>query len=187
MAFDTIFLISSALAIPTSARRVTNLSYLRGRIMRIAVNAGPIQTNINVAPAQPNQLSDQFLKAHTTLEATSSSHFEMGPTSSVPSSIMAQAHKKECKLEPSVNSKYGENSFWTLESKNWTPVDVVGTWADEFRDYNQNTKVCFSESICGYSTQLLWKNTQRLGCGSVECSDKKGSLFVCFYDPKAQN
>jgi hypothetical protein len=89
--------------------------------------------------------------------------------------------------------KYGENLGF-----NWTsmslPADkfaqspeyIVKGFAKECANYNYQKNSCASGKVCGHFTQVVWKNSKRLGCGMVTCGGpKKGrsELWVCNYDP----
>ncbi|KAJ9181652.1 hypothetical protein P3X46_009760 [Hevea brasiliensis] len=88
----------------------------------------------------------------------------------------------DCELQHSPDSPYGENLFWSLKA-HWGPAEVVKCWADENVYYNQKTNECINGEMCGHFTQLVWKTTEKVGCGRVECRNNKGFLYVCSYDP----
>ncbi|OAY42589.1 hypothetical protein MANES_08G000601v8 [Manihot esculenta] len=85
-------------------------------------------------------------------------------------------------LMHSPDSPYGENMFWSKKS-HWGPTEVVKCWADEKVYYNQKTNECINGEKCDHFTQLVWKDTERVGCGRVRCNNDKGFLYVCSYDP----
>ncbi|MCY1060657.1 CAP domain-containing protein [Nannocystis sp. SCPEA4] len=74
--------------------------------------------------------------------------------------------------------KYGENIFssWGYEP---TAQDVVNDWVSEEADYDYETNTC--SGVCGHYTQVVWRNSKRLGCGMAVCDDKQ--VWVCNYDP----
>ncbi|KAG6545011.1 hypothetical protein Mapa_013703 [Marchantia paleacea] len=77
---------------------------------------------------------------------------------------------------------YGENIFWSSGPS--TPADAVQSWVSEkaFYDYTTNSCSAPADESCGHYTQVVWRNTARLGCGSATCPT--GALFVvCSYDP----
>ncbi|CAI0429402.1 unnamed protein product [Linum tenue] len=37
--------------------------------------------------------------------------------------------------------------------------------------------------MCGVYTQVVWRKSGQLGCGSATCVKDKASLTICFYDP----
>lgn len=91
--------------------------------------------------------------------------------------------RKGCRLDHRPRSgpdaqKYGENIY---SSTGYAPTaaDVVDTWAAEVADYNYKTNRC--KGVCGHYTQIVWRNSQRVGCGMATCGDTE--VWVCNYDP----
>ncbi|KAI7979322.1 hypothetical protein LOK49_Contig397G00006 [Camellia lanceoleosa] len=37
--------------------------------------------------------------------------------------------------------------------------------------------------MCGHYTQVVWADTQKVGCASATCNHELGILFICSYDP----
>ena len=74
----------------------------------------------------------------------------------------------------------GENIAWNskyLES----PAGIVELWASEkkffvYRDYPSCCK-----DICGHYTQIIWKDTQEVGCAVVSCGEDQ--VWICKYYP----
>lgn len=79
------------------------------------------------------------------------------------------------------HDEYGENLYWT--SATATPSEVVGSWASESADYDLATHTCAAGAVCGHYTQIVWKNTQRVGCGAATCGGGGGEIWTCKYDP----
>ncbi|KAJ1433513.1 Ves allergen [Sesbania bispinosa] len=96
----------------------------------------------------------------------------------------AGQRKADCKVEhsfPENDFKLGENIFWGSGSS-WTPTDAVRAWADEEKYYTYATNACVAGQMCGHYTQIVWKNTRRIGCARVVCDG--GDVFMtCNYDP----
>lgn len=96
----------------------------------------------------------------------------------------ANQRKADCKLQhsfPEDNFKLGENIFWGSGST-WTPRDAVSIWAGEEKYYTYATNTCQEGQQCGHYTQIVWKNTRRIGCARVVCDS--GDVFMtCNYDP----
>ncbi|HFC91510.1 MAG TPA: SCP-like extracellular [Leucothrix mucor] len=86
---------------------------------------------------------------------------------------------------------YGENLFWA-SPKRWSDgrvelqrisiAEVIKSWADEDIDYNYNNNSCRSGAQCGHYTQIVWRETQAVGCAIAVCPDK-AQLWVCNYSP----
>jgi hypothetical protein len=91
----------------------------------------------------------------------------------------------------SFKQKHGENLFWA-SPKRWSDgklelqaisiADVIKAWVDEVIDYDYASNTCRSGAQCGHYTQMIWKNTQAVGCAVAICADKS-QLWVCNYNP----
>ncbi len=86
---------------------------------------------------------------------------------------------------------YGENLYWAgplrmssgqNEIQQITPDKVVKSWAGEAADYEYESNSCRPGRTCGHYTQVVWKQTARVGCGRAVCADKS-QVWVCNYDP----
>jgi hypothetical protein len=97
---------------------------------------------------------------------------------------VAQAYAENCVFEHS-NGDYGENLY--ASSAPSSPLQVVASWVGERADYDYATDTC--TNVCGHYTQVVWRDSQRLGCGVANCTENSpfgsGSwqLWVCNYDP----
>lgn len=78
----------------------------------------------------------------------------------------------------------GENLAWSWSSdpnfRSEPCRDVVKAWYDEIQIYNFN-KPGFS-SLTGHFTQVVWKDTTRVGCAQLASNGSKGGVYtVCNY------
>lgn len=88
--------------------------------------------------------------------------------------------RQGCKMKHSTSS-YGENLYWS-SGMNTTPEDVVDSWASEKKYFNFKKKKCNGAWYkCGHYTQVIWKNTKKVGCAMVKCGNQQ--VWVCNYDP----
>ncbi|CAH1441531.1 unnamed protein product [Lactuca virosa] len=93
----------------------------------------------------------------------------------------ANQRRGDCQLVHSQNSPYGENLAYG-SGYDFTGVDAVNLWVGEHADYDYNSNTCAPEKMCGHYTQVVWRNSVRLGCARVQCNN--GAWFVtCNYDP----
>lgn len=86
---------------------------------------------------------------------------------------------------------YGENLYWASAIR-WSngkkdvqkinPEKVVRNWAKEAADYSYLKNSCKQGKACGHYTQVVWKQTKKVGCGRAVCEDKS-QVWVCNYDP----
>lgn len=93
----------------------------------------------------------------------------------------ANQRRYDCSLTHSTGP-YGENLFWGSGS-DWTPTFAVQSWVVEGRSYNYNTNSCDGRGMCGHYTQIVWRDTKRLGCARVVCENGAGVFITCNYDP----
>ncbi|KAB1223967.1 Pathogenesis-related protein 1C [Morella rubra] len=76
---------------------------------------------------------------------------------------------------------YGENLFWGKQD-HWTPTEAVQSWVREHRFYDPQNNFCDPGQMCGHYTQIVWRDTLRVGCARKKC--KNGGLYIiCEYDP----
>ncbi|CAN7015733.1 unnamed protein product [Brassica rapa subsp. trilocularis] len=62
-------------------------------------------------------------------------------------------------------------------------VEAVNMWVSEQADYDYGSNTCASGKQCGHYTQIVWKNSARLGCAKVSC-DNGQTFITCNYDPQ---
>ncbi|CAD5311411.1 unnamed protein product [Arabidopsis thaliana] len=79
------------------------------------------------------------------------------------------------------NGPYGENIFWAGKN-NWSPRDIVNVWADEDKFYDVKGNTCEPQHMCGHYTQIVWRDSTKVGCASVDCSNG-GVYAICVYNP----
>lgn len=75
--------------------------------------------------------------------------------------------------------QYGENIFWS-SGISYQPAEVTDYWCREHKYYNESSGKCVGGE-CGHYTQVMWRNTKRLGCAKVRCGNEE--IWVCNYDP----
>uniref|UniRef100_A0A8C3T9D3 Peptidase inhibitor 16 n=1 Tax=Chelydra serpentina TaxID=8475 RepID=A0A8C3T9D3_CHESE len=81
----------------------------------------------------------------------------------------------------------GENLFAITDEMD---VEVaLEQWYNEHEHYNLTTSKCTVGQMCGHYTQVVWANSERVGCGMQFCKTLHGVedpdlyLLVCNYDP----
>ncbi|EEF40265.1 basic form of pathogenesis-related protein 1 [Ricinus communis] len=85
----------------------------------------------------------------------------------------------DCRLVHS-GGRYGENIAWS--SGDLSGTAAVKLWVDEKAFYNYNSNTCAAGQQCGHYTQVVWRNSVRLGCAKVRCRNG-GTFITCNYDP----
>lgn len=82
----------------------------------------------------------------------------------------------------------GENLYITTWPDS-TPETAVMSWADEAQYYDYATDTCQSGEVCGHYTQVVWRDSIKVGCARVFCSSvanigwTDADLYVCNYAP----
>ncbi|MDW8247055.1 MAG: CAP domain-containing protein [Sandaracinaceae bacterium] len=103
-----------------------------------------------------------------------------------------QLRSEGCRTLYHSRNGYGENIFASFGIR-VTPERVVGAWFREGICYTPGPYMrgdrCDPEclgrnrlSACGHYTQVVWRRTQRLGCGVASCPSGE-EIWVCNYDP----
>ncbi|MBV6647658.1 MAG: pathogenesis-related family 1 protein [Cyclobacteriaceae bacterium] len=87
--------------------------------------------------------------------------------------------KKNCGFYHS-KGKYGEN-LWKGTTGAYPTSYVVDAWGSEKADYKYKSNKCKTGKMCGHYTQIVWKNTTKVGCAKIECDGM--TTWVCEYDP----
>ncbi|XP_038683457.1 pathogenesis-related protein 1-like isoform X1 [Tripterygium wilfordii] len=88
-------------------------------------------------------------------------------------------HRGDCRLEHS-GGQYGENLAGS--SGDLTGTAAVNLWVDEKSYYDYDSNSCDAGRVCGHYTQVVWRNSVRLGCAKVRCNNG-GTFITCNYDP----
>lgn len=86
-----------------------------------------------------------------------------------------------CILEHDYSSNYGENLYWS--SAQASVQDAVAGWESEVAFYDYDTNTCEPGQMCGHYTQLVWADTERVGCALRACAANRGEIVMCVYDP----
>ncbi|KAK3199736.1 hypothetical protein Dsin_023151 [Dipteronia sinensis] len=138
---------------------------------------------LGLALIHPNHAQDSpgdYLNAHNAARA------EMGVRNLTWNNTVAsyaQNYAKlrmgDCSLEHS-GGPYGENLAWS--SGDLSGVEAVGLWVKEKADYYIISNTCRTGKVCGHYTQVVWQDSQHLGCAKVRC-ETGGSFIICNYDP----
>ncbi|KAF5448346.1 hypothetical protein F2P56_028891 [Juglans regia] len=87
--------------------------------------------------------------------------------------------RRDCNLEHS-NGPYGENI-----AQGWgtfTALEAVKMWVDEKQYYDCKSGSC-KGGECLHYTQVVWRDTKRIGCARVKCNKDGGIFMTCNYDP----
>lgn len=82
----------------------------------------------------------------------------------------------------SYGSSVGENIYG--HSQQATAAAAVGSWIAEKADYTYATNTCAAMKVCGHYTQVVWRNTLKVGCAIHDCAGLTyRHTIVCDYAP----
>jgi len=85
-----------------------------------------------------------------------------------------------CKMKHRQPNDFGENLYIGTAGY-YTAVDAAKAWESEKKDYRGGVIKEKNDKPVGHYTQMVWRNTKKVGCGEAMCS---GMLLVaCNYDP----
>lgn len=102
------------------------------------------------------------------------------PTVAAYAQSYANQRRADCRLVHS-SGPYGENIFWG-SGKEWSGIEAVNSWVSEKQWYNYASNTCAAGRVCGHYTQVVWRNSVRIGCARVKCNN--GAIFItCNYSP----
>lgn len=93
----------------------------------------------------------------------------------------ANTRRGDCALIHS-QGKFGENI--AMSTGDFSGTSAVAMWVSEksIYDYNSNTCLGGNQWACLHYTQVVWRDSTRLGCAKVRCSSG-GTFIICSYDP----
>ncbi|XP_013646411.2 pathogenesis-related leaf protein 6-like [Brassica napus] len=91
----------------------------------------------------------------------------------------ANARRSDCNLVYSAGP-YREN-LAKGSSSTFSAISAVNLWVAEKPYYNYSTNSCTGGKHCFHYTQVVWRDSVKLGCARVQCTN--GWWFViCNYD-----
>lgn len=103
---------------------------------------------------------------------------------------------KKCQWKHSGKRGVGENLYLSSQrqgARGFDPVaDAVNSWGNEKVNYDYATNTCQPGQICGHYTQVVWADTDKVGCAVVDCPsvsgagsafNRGGTMVVCQYTP----
>ncbi|KAI5661234.1 hypothetical protein M9H77_20557 [Catharanthus roseus] len=79
------------------------------------------------------------------------------------------------------NGPYGENL--AARTGDFSGRQAVDMWVSERRFYDYGSNSCRG-GVCGHYTQVVWRNSDRLGCARVRCSNNTWWYVICSYAPR---
>lgn len=106
----------------------------------------------------------------------------------------AQNWASKCNFSHSQTPGIGENIYATSRRtpnyQSFDPNEAVRSWGNEGIFYNYDKNSCEPGRVCGHYTQVVWDDTNKVGCGIQDCPSIQGinwpnggTVVVCQYSP----
>lgn len=76
----------------------------------------------------------------------------------------------------------GENLYWHSRGIG-NLTRAISLFNQEKNDYNYYTSSCTSGKQCGHYTQVVWADTNEIGCAVCKRCDRSGEILLCNYGP----
>ncbi|HSF53350.1 MAG TPA: CAP domain-containing protein [Algoriphagus sp.] len=143
---------------------------------------------------KPTVQSNDTLNIQEILDAHNSLREEVN----VPPLVWSEDLAKEAQKWAKKVAKMNEDDAWVLEHSGSgfgeniaggyvtgdTPAQRVKLgWGEEEKvNFDTNTRKCIPGTTCGHYTQIVWRNTMKVGCGMAVNPNGK-YILVCNYDP----
>ena len=153
------------------------------------------QPTYSSTPLTNNQ-QDQFVQGHTTYRnnviPAANNMRNISWSNDLENSASNWAGK--CTWQHSGTKGLGENLYATSkrvpDPSKYNAMDAVNSWGNEEQYYNYNDNKCEPGQVCGHYTQMVWANSDSLGCHVQDCPSisglpwpNGGTLVVCQYSP----
>lgn len=123
---------------------------------------------------------DNIVKRHNVLRAQHGAPpLKWSPAIAKVAQNWANTNARDDKMHHRDPNTYGENIYW-VSGGNPTGAGVVNSWYGEIAQYNYS-KPGFTMNT-GHFTQVVWKGSHEIGCGSAK-SKRGGTYVVCNYSP----
>ncbi|KAJ6716447.1 CYSTEINE-RICH SECRETORY PROTEIN-RELATED [Salix koriyanagi] len=132
-----------------------------------------------VHPSHAQNLPQDYLNAHNAARSqVSVANIIWDSTVAAYALNYANSRISDCNLVHS-NGPYGENL--AKGSGSFTGTAAVNLWVAEKPHYDYASNSCVGGQ-CLHYTQVVWRNSVRVGCARVQCTN--GWWFIsCNYDP----
>ncbi len=183
---------------PTTSNQSVNLTSVCTDIGRAISQLTPYKRNI--FPTD-NDLKNAFISAHNKIRTMYKlPNLVWDPQIAAYAQAWANYLKNnnQCNMQHRSNlgkqegKNYGENLAWNMVSPSFGFKEYIGSpeiaalnWSNECKDYSYGTNSCKAGKQCGHFTQVVWKASQKFGCGVAVCStgNSQSEIWVCNYDP----
>lgn len=146
-----------------------------------AVDMEPAPPSLLPNPSPPAKVPAQYRAVHDLHNSYRRRHGVRVLAWSPRVAASAEAWARKCLFQHESQSRFGENLYavWGMPDVGRALSNAAAAWYDEISEYSYNNPG-FSMKT-GHFTQMVWKNSRRLGCAARQCGPM--TLVVCRYDP----
>lgn len=88
--------------------------------------------------------------------------------------------REGCAMRHAHARDHGQNLAW-YSGYDPSAAQVVSNWAAERQYYDPAADSCAQGKQCGHYTQVVWRDTERVGCAIASCG--RDEVWVCNYAP----
>lgn len=164
----------------------------------VIITASAGQTTSDCSEIVPGEnIADDFVCAHNAVRANP----QPTPSPALPEvtwdpalAKIAQDYAQICKWghnnhRSDTYPEYVGENIYASYGMTTTPADAVESWADEAQYYDYDTNTCQEGEMCGHYTQIVWRESVKIGCAQVKCPTLTGlgwrnaDYIVCNYAP----
>ncbi|KAL9652178.1 hypothetical protein ABK040_013947 [Willaertia magna] len=83
-----------------------------------------------------------------------------------------------------LNGNYFGENIYASSAKITDVTGAVKMWMSEKPNYDLKTGTCMQGKVCGHYTQVVWANSNQLGCAHYNCPNLRFPYgIVCDYLP----
>lgn len=102
--------------------------------------------------------------------------------------VLAEGYAAKCVWDHNPDLEdVGENLYITTGPLD--PSEAVEKWFKEHENYTYTSNECKEGEMCGHYTQVVWADSERVGCAAHLCEEveglpfEKSTILVCNYFP----
>jgi hypothetical protein len=154
-------------------------------------------------PTGPSAAAQEWLDGHNLVRSGCGVTLSPAPTPALPllswsaaAAAVAQDWASGCAFAHNPDrgadgTPRGENIAASSVGHWQTLGGVVQAWGSEWSAYDHAANTCAAGQQCGHYTQLVWRDTSRVGCARATCTVNSPfgadfptwEFFVCDYEP----